>query len=109
MTSPITQLQEEMPVTRGAITSRPLLDLPGGLKLVLFAMDEGQEISAHTTPFPAQVHLLDGAIRVMVDGTWTDLAPGAQKDLPKGHPHGVRAAAPSYWLLVMRRGAPDEA
>lgn len=105
MTAPITNLKEEMPVSRGAITSRPLLDLPGGTKLVLFAMDEGQEISAHTTPFPAQVHLLDGAIEVMVDGVWTDLVPGDRKDLPRGLPHGVRAKGPSHWLLTMRRGA----
>lgn len=105
MTAPIINLQEELPVSKGAITSRPLLDLPGATKLVLFAMDEGQEISAHTTPFPAQVHLLDGTIAVMVDGTWTDLVPGSVKDLPQGHPHGVRATSPSHWLLIMRRGA----
>lgn len=108
MTAPITNLKDEMPVTKGAIASRPLLDLPGSTKLVLFAMDEGQEISAHTTPFPALVHLLDGAISVMVDNVWTDLAPGDQKALPKGVPHGVRATAPSHWLLTMRRGANGE-
>lgn len=108
MTTAITNLNEEMPVTKGAIASRPLLDLPGGTKLVLFAMDTGQEISAHTTPFPAQVHLLDGAISVMVDNAWTELVPGDQKVLPKGLPHGVRATGPSHWLLVMRRGATGE-
>jgi quercetin dioxygenase-like cupin family protein len=108
MTAAITSLKTEMPVTTGAIASRPLLDLPGSTKLVLFAMDEGQEISAHTTPFPAQVHLLEGAISVMVDGAWTDLAPGDQKTLPRGVPHGVRATAPSHWLLTMRRGAKGE-
>ncbi|MFA5073548.1 MAG: cupin domain-containing protein [Nitrospirota bacterium] len=108
MTTPITNLKDEMPVTRGAIASRPLLDIPGSMKLVLFAMDEGQEISAHTTLFPAQVHLLDGAISVMVDNAWTDLAPGDQKSLPKGVPHGVRAIVPSHWLLVMRRSARNE-
>lgn len=108
MTTAITNLNEEMPVTKGAIASRPLLDLPGNTKLVLFAMDAGQEISAHTTPFPAQVLLLEGSIRVMVDGAWTTLEPGDQKALPKGLPHGVRAEAPAHWLLTMRRGAKGE-
>jgi quercetin dioxygenase-like cupin family protein len=108
MTTAITNLQETLPVSAGAIASRPLLDLPGSTKLVLFAMDAGQEISAHTTPFPAQVLLLEGAIQVMVDGEWTHLAPGDQKTLPKGHPHGVRATAPAHWLLTMRRDAKGE-
>ena len=108
MTAAITNLQEEMPVSAGAIASRPLLDVPGNTKLVLFAMDAGQEISAHTTPFPAQVLLLDGSISVMVDGTWTTLEPGDQKALPKGLAHGVRAETPAHWLLTMRRGAKGE-
>lgn len=108
MTTSITNLQDEMPVSKGAIASRPLLDLPGNTKLVLFAMDAGQEISAHTTPFPAQVLLLDGSISVMVDGAWTILEPGDQKALPKGLSHGVRAETPAHWLLTMRRGAKGE-
>ena len=47
-------------------------------------------------------------IRVMVDGTWTLLEPGDQKSLPRGLAHGVRAEAPSHWLLTMRRGAKGE-
>ncbi len=108
MTTAISNLQETLPVSPGAIASRPLLDLPGNTKLVLFAMDTGQEISAHTTPFPAQVLLLEGSISVMVDGAWTDLEPGDQKTLPKGLAHGVRASAPAHWLLTMRRGAKGE-
>lgn len=108
MINPITSLQETLPVSPGAIASRPLLDLPGSTKLVLFSMDTGQEISAHTTPFPAQVLLLEGSISVMVDGTWTLLEPGDQKALPKGLAHGVRAEVPSHWLLTMRRGARSE-
>ncbi len=108
MIAPITKLTEEMPVTPGAIASRPLLDVPGNTKLVLFAMDTGQEISAHSAPFPAQVLLLEGALSVMVDGVWTDLAPSEQISLPKGKPHGVRATAPSHWLLTMRRGSKED-
>lgn len=101
----ITSLDLEVPITKDATTSRPLLDLPGSTKLVLFAMDQGQEISAHSAPFPAQILLLSGRLEVMVDGQLQELAPGAQKALPKGLPHGVKALAPSHWLLTMLRGA----
>jgi quercetin dioxygenase-like cupin family protein len=103
MITAITNLQDALPVSPGSIASRPLLDLPGDTKLVLFSMDTGQEISAHTTPFPAQVLLLDGSISVMVDGAWTTLEPGGQKALPKGLAHGIRAEAPCHWLLTMLR------
>ena len=104
MFAPITQLSEALPLGAGAIASKPLVDLPGDLKLVLFAMDEGQEISAHSAPFPATVHCVSGALDVMVDGAWTHLEPGERKELPKGLPHGVKAAVPSHWLLTMLRG-----
>ncbi len=104
MSTAITNLAEVLPVSAGAIASRPLIDLPGDLKLVLFAMDAGQEISAHSAPFPATVHCVSGALDVMVDGVWTHLEPGERKELPKGQPHGVKAAAPSHWLLTMLRG-----
>jgi len=100
----ITNLALEMPISQDATTSRPLMDLPGSTKLVLFAMDQGQEISAHSAPFPAQVLLLAGSLEVTVAGERRELQPGAQCPLPKGVPHGVRALAPSHWLLTMLRG-----
>jgi len=104
MTNVITNLTETLPISQGAIASRPLIDLPNDLKLVFFAMDAGQEISAHTTPFPATVLCVAGGLEVMVDGVWSKLAPGDRKDLPKGLPHGVKAVEPSHWLLTMLRG-----
>lgn len=101
--SVITNLDLEMPISKDATTSRPLMDLPGSTKLVLFAMDQGQEISAHSAPFPAHVLLLAGSIEVMVDGALQVLSPGMQCALPKGVPHGVKALAPSHWMLTMLR------
>jgi len=103
MTTTITNLAEALPISKDAIASRPLIDLPNDLKLVFFAMDAHQEISAHITPFPASVLCVDGALEVMVDGEWSRVMPGDRKDLPKGLPHGVRAIEPSHWLLTMLR------
>lgn len=103
MSTAITNLSETLPISTGAIASRPLIDLPNDLKLVFFAMDAGQEISAHSTPFPAMVLCVGGALEVMVDGEWSTLKPGDRKDLPKGLPHGVKAIEPAHWLLTMLR------
>lgn len=104
MSIAITNLSETLPISQGATASRPVIDLPGDLKLVLFAMDAGQEISAHSAPFPASVLCVTGRLNVMVDGTWSTLDAGARIDLPKGLPHGVQAVTPSHWLLTMQRG-----
>ena len=104
MITALTNLNEALPISVGATASKPLVDLPGDLKLVLFAMDQGQEISAHSAPFPASVLCISGGLDVMVDGAWTTLAPGDRHDLPKGLPQGVKATAPSHWLLTMQRG-----
>jgi len=104
MSPAIVSLHDTLPISAGATASRPILDLPGDLKLVLFAMDAGQEISAHSAPFPASVLCIQGGLEVMVDGTWSTVGAGDRIDLPKGLPHGVRAAAPSHWLLTMQRG-----
>lgn len=101
----IKDLAAALPVPEAGIASSPLLDLAGGTKLVLFAMDAGQEISPHAAPFPAQVLVLDGKLEVMVGSDWDTLAPHDGLDLPAGLPHAVRAVAPSHFLLTMLRGA----
>lgn len=103
MSTVITDLNAALPVARDAIASRPLLDLPGSTKLVLFAMDAGQELSAHSAPFPAQILVLEGRLEVMVDGVPSELGTGERHELPRGLPHGVRALEPTHWLLTMLR------
>ena len=105
MITALTNLNEALPISVGATASKPLVDLPGDLKLVLFAMDQGQEISAHSAPFPATVLCVAGRLEVMVAGAWSTLGPGGRMDLPQGVPHGVRALEPSHWLLTMLRGS----
>jgi quercetin dioxygenase-like cupin family protein len=56
------------PIVPGAIVSKPLLNLPEG-KVVLFAMDAGQEISDHRAPFVSTVQVLDGRLRFTVEST----------------------------------------
>ncbi len=100
----IKDLAAALPVPEAGIASSPLLDLPGRTKLVLFAMDAGQEISPHAAPFPAQVLVLQGRLEVMVGLDWEALGADEGLDLPAGLPHAVRALAPSHFLLTMLRG-----
>ena len=105
---PLTALDSVLPIAQGGIASRPLLDLPGGTKVVLFALDGGQEISAHTAPFPAELTLLDGMLEVQVGERVEPLGAHGLVRLPAGTSHALRAMVPSHALLVMRRGAKAE-
>lgn len=105
MSHVIRDLAAALPVPEAGIASSPLLDLAAGTKVVLFALDAGQEISPHAAPFPAQVLVLDGRLEVMVGSEWETLEAHDGLDLPAGIPHAVRALAPGHFLLTMLRGA----
>jgi quercetin dioxygenase-like cupin family protein len=98
------RLLDAAPIVPGANVSRPLHEA-NGCKIVLFAMDTGQAISAHTVRFPALVQVLDGALQVSIGEVTHVVTAGCVILLPAGHPHGVRAEQPSRWLLTMMRPA----
>jgi quercetin dioxygenase-like cupin family protein len=90
------------PIVPGANVSRPIHEA-NGCKVLLFAMDAGQTISAHTVRFPALIQVLDGTLQVTIDEVAHAVGAGQIILLPDGHPHGVRAEQPSRWLLTMMR------
>jgi quercetin dioxygenase-like cupin family protein len=98
------RLLDAAPIVPGANVSRPIHEA-NGCKIVLFAMDAGQAISAHTVRFPALVQVLDGALQVTVGEAVHAVVAGEVILLPAALPHGVRAEQPSRWLLTMMRPA----
>ncbi len=51
----------------GAVVSRQITKAEAG-NVTLFAFDAGQELSEHTAPFDALVHVLDGEVEVKISG-----------------------------------------
>ena len=86
----------------GAVVSRILLKKAAGT-VTLFAFDGGQELSEHTTPFDALVHLLEGEAEVTLSGTPRPLAGGQMLIMPANEPHALRATGRFKMLLVMIR------
>jgi quercetin dioxygenase-like cupin family protein len=87
---------------RGAIVSRVVLKKKTG-NVTLFAFDQGQELSEHTAPFDALIHVLDGAARVSIAGRWMNVPAGAMIILPADVPHAVRAKRKFVMMLTMIR------
>ncbi len=50
-----------------SIVSRTLVDDKSGT-VTLFAFDQGQRLSEHTSPYDALVHILDGACEIILSG-----------------------------------------
>jgi quercetin dioxygenase-like cupin family protein len=86
----------------GAVVSRVILKKGTG-NVTLFAFDQGQELSEHTTPFDALVHVLDGAAEIMVGGTPHTVKAGEMILMPGNVPHALKAPERFKMVLTMIR------
>jgi len=88
-----------VPTPQG-IASR-ILGKAGGGNMTLFAFDEGQGLTEHTSPFDAFVLVLDGALALTIGGTTVRATPGTIVRMPADVPHAVDAPEPCRMLLIM--------
>lgn len=86
----------------GSVVSRSLLKNGGG-SLTVFAFDQGQGLSEHSTPHQAAVLVLEGRARITVGGAAHEVAAGDLLHLPAGVPHALEAPEAFKMLLVMLR------
>lgn len=70
-------------------------------KVVLMALDTGQELSEHNAAMPAVIHLLEGEAEVTLGGDAHRLSAGAWVHMPANLRHSVRAVAPTVLLLTL--------
>jgi quercetin dioxygenase-like cupin family protein len=85
-----------------SVVSRTLSKGPSGT-LTVFALDAGQEISEHATPYEAFALGLDGCIEFTVGGAHSELKAGELLRLPADVPHALKARVRGKMLLVMFR------
>ena len=86
----------------GSIVSRVILKGETG-NVTLFAFDQGQELSEHTAPFDALVHVLEGEADITISGQPYALKTGEAILMPANQPHAVKAARRFKMLLTMIR------
>ena len=72
--------------------------------VTLFAFDEGQSLSEHSTPFDALVQVIDGAVELTIGGEKVITQAGEVVLMPADVPHSVNAVKPFKMLLTMLRG-----
>lgn len=96
-------LNELIQYAENSIVSRTVVDADQGT-LTLFAFDEGQGLSEHSTPFDAFVVVLDGEAELTIGGRQVKAGAGEMVLMPADVPHAVRAPARFKMMLVMIRG-----
>ena len=86
----------------GSVVSRTIIDRKTGT-VTLFAFDEGDGLSEHTSPYDALLLILEGEALVTVAGLASKMAEGEAIVLPAEKPHAVRATKQFKMLLTMIR------
>jgi quercetin dioxygenase-like cupin family protein len=69
--------------------------------VTLFAFDQGQELSEHTTPFDALVYIIDGTAEIGIAGQGHHLKQGEGIVMPAHQPHFVKAIEKFKMMLTM--------
>jgi len=70
-------------------------------KLILFAFSAGQELSAHTAPFPATLVFLRGQAVLKLGNDDQQAREGTFVYMPPNLEHGIRAQSEVVLLLTM--------
>jgi len=86
----------------GSVVSRQITKAEAG-NITLFAFDESQELSEHTAPYDALVHVLDGEVEVRISGKPYNLKTGDAIIMPADEPHALQAVTKFKMLLTMIR------
>ena len=100
--SEILHLAEMAAYQEGSVVSRQITKADAG-NVTLFAFDKDQELSEHTAPFDALVHILDGSAEIKISGKAFNLGAGDAIIMPANEPHALKASTPFKMLLTMIR------
>jgi quercetin dioxygenase-like cupin family protein len=100
--SKILHMADLVAYNEGSVVSRQITKAEAG-NVTLFAFDKDQELSEHTAPFDALVHVLDGETEIRISGKPFHLKTGDAIIMPADEPHAVKALTRFKMLLTMIR------
>ncbi len=93
-------LKTSISINQNAIVSKTLRK-SAGMNLTLFAFDEDQGLSGHSSPMDAYVQVLSGRMKVTIGDHTSTLEAGQMILMPATVNHALEALAPSKMLLTM--------
>ena len=96
------QLVNLIDYQEGSVVSRTIIDKEAGT-VTLFAFDESQGLSEHTSPYDAMVHVLEGDAKVTISGKAIMVKQDEVMIMPANQPHALFAVSRFKMLLTMIR------
>ncbi len=84
----------------GAVVSREVLKQETGT-ITIFAFDNEQGLSEHTSPYNAFVYILEGEAEITIEGEKHKLGQGDFIIMPANKPHALHAVQKFKMLLVL--------
>jgi quercetin dioxygenase-like cupin family protein len=85
-----------------SVVSRQIVSGSAGT-VTMFAFDQGEGLSEHTTPFDAMVQVIDGEAQINIAGKPLRVKEGELVIMPANEPHAVKATTRFKMLLTMIR------
>jgi quercetin dioxygenase-like cupin family protein len=96
-------LRDHSPLPENGILSRTLQSDEVS-KTIQFCFAPGQELSAHTAPFPAILYFAKGEADLNLGGEMHAAHEGTLVHMPPKLEHGIKAKSEVVMLLVMIKG-----
>ncbi len=94
----VAKIAEFIDYQQGAVVSREIVKRSGG-SVTLFAFDEGEGLTEHTSPFDAVVQILEGTADITVAGKSHRLQAGEMILMPALQLHAL--IAPSRYKMIL--------
>ena len=85
---------------QNAVVSCTIIEKPTGT-ITLFAFDQNQSLSEHTTPYDALVQIFEGEAEITISGNSIKLKQGEATIMPANEPHALIAKTKFKMLLTM--------
>lgn len=93
-------IADKITAAPGQVVSKTLAQ-NSAVSITLFAFSKGEEISTHSSDGDAMVLVLEGKVRVTINGREYYCTAGESIIMPAGKPHAVHAAENFKMLLTV--------
>ena len=98
----IGHLLDEVEIPENGTLSRVMFS-GDGLRVVLFAFDEGQELTDHTASVPAVIQVVKGRLGLTLGDDTVEIAADSWVHMDAHLTHAVVALEPSVLILTLQR------
>jgi quercetin dioxygenase-like cupin family protein len=83
-----------------SVVSKMIVKNPAG-NITLFAFDQGEGLSEHSSPYEVLVQVIDGTAEITIGGNSFDVPQGHCMILPSNIPHSLKAQEKFKMMLTM--------